>query len=76
MASFSVGSLMGMVPESEESASGDAAREDGLVRLHIDLRNQARANKEWATADTIRNRLRDLGVVLEDRADGTIWKLD
>ena len=26
-------------------------------------------------ADTIRNRLKELGVVLEDRADGTIWKL-
>jgi len=45
------------------------------VRLLIDLRKQARHNKEWATADTIRNRLKELGVVLEDRADGTIWKL-
>ncbi len=69
------GEVLGVVPESEDSGSGDAAREDGLVRLLIDLRNQARANKEWATADTIRNRLRDLGVILEDRADGTIWKL-
>ena len=69
------GEVLGIVPEGEESGSGDAAREDGLVRLLIDLRNQARADKEWATADTIRNRLRELGVVLEDRADGTIWKL-
>ena len=69
------GEVLGIVPESEESGSGDAAREDGLVRLLIDLRNQARANKEWAMADTIRDRLRELGIVLEDRADGTIWKL-
>src|SRR5690606_29702018 len=68
------GEVLGIVPEREEGGA-DAEREDGLVRLLIELRNQARANKEWATADTIRNRLKELGVVLEDRADGTIWKL-
>lgn len=68
------GEVLGIVPEREEGGA-DADREDGLVRLLIDLRNGARANKEWATADTIRNRLKELGVVLEDRVDGTIWKL-
>ena len=69
------GDVLGIVPEHEEGGSADAEREDGLVRLLIVLRNQARANKEWATADMIRNQLKELGVVLEDRADGTIWKL-
>jgi len=69
------GEVLGIVPDHEEDGGSDAAREDGLVRLLIDLRNQARASKEWATADSIRNRLKELGVVLEDRADGTIWKL-
>jgi cysteinyl-tRNA synthetase len=68
------GDVLGIVPEREEGGA-DAEREDGLVRLLIDLRNQARANKDWATGDTIRNRLKELGVVLEDRTDGTIWKL-
>ena len=68
------GGVLGIVPDSADRG-GDAGREDGLVRLLIDLRKQARDNKEWATADTIRNRLKELGVVLEDRADGTIWKL-
>ncbi len=68
------GEILGVVPDREESGA-DAEREDGLVRLLIDLRNQARANKDWATADVIRNRLKELGVLLEDRADGTIWKL-
>jgi cysteinyl-tRNA synthetase len=39
------------------------------------MRQDVRANKDWATADAIRDRLIDLGVTLEDRADGTIWKL-
>jgi cysteinyl-tRNA synthetase len=68
------GDVLGIVPEREDSRA-DANREDGLVRLLIDLRNGARANKEWATADTIRDRLKELGVALEDRPDGTIWKL-
>lgn len=68
------GDVLGIVPDREEGGA-DAEREDGLVRLLIDLRNRARANKEWATADTIRNSLKELGIVLEDRADGTIWKL-
>lgn len=68
------GEVLGLVPEREE-VGADAEREDGLVRLLVDLRNQARANKDWATADVIRNRLKELNVTLEDRADGTIWKL-
>ena len=68
------GEVLGIVPEREEGAP-DAGREDGLVRLLIDLRAESRAKKDWATGDTIRDRLKELGVVLEDRADGTIWKL-
>ncbi|MCB8977868.1 MAG: cysteine--tRNA ligase [Ardenticatenaceae bacterium] len=68
------GIVLGIIPDEAEQDS-DAEREAGLIRLLIELRAQARANKDWATGDKIRNQLRDLGVVLEDRADGTIWKL-
>jgi cysteinyl-tRNA synthetase len=67
--------VLGIVPDQAE-ASADAEREDGLVRLLIDLRSQARVQKDWATSDQIRDQLKALGVVLEDRADGTIWKLE
>lgn len=71
------GGVLGIIPdEADSGSSGSAEREDGLVRLLIDLRAQARANREWATADAIRNQLKALGIVLEDRADGTIWKLE
>jgi len=68
------GDVLGIVSERQEGAA-DAAREDGLVRLLIDLRAEARARKDWATGDAIRDRLKGLGIVLEDRADGTVWKL-
>ncbi|MEZ4594968.1 MAG: cysteine--tRNA ligase [Chloroflexota bacterium] len=68
------GTVLGIIPD-ETTQDSDAEREAGLIRLLIELRAQARANKDWATGDKIRNQLRELGVVLEDRADGTIWKL-
>jgi cysteinyl-tRNA synthetase len=49
-------------------------REAGVVRILIDLRRQARANHDWETADNIRDQLMELGIVLEDRPDGTVWK--
>ena len=41
----------------------------------IQLRNEARANKDFLTSDTIRKELADQGIILEDRPDGTTrWK--
>ena len=44
-----------------------------LMELVIEIRANARKGKDFATADLIRNRLTEAGVVLEDRADGTGW---
>ena len=48
---------------------------DGVVNLLIELRQTARSNKDFATADTIRDRLTEAGVTLEDRSDGTDWNV-
>lgn len=39
-------------------------------------RNEARKNKDFQTADAVRDELAAMGVVLEDRADGTIWRME
>ena len=45
------------------------------IELQIQLRNEARAKKDFATSDTIRKKLADQGITLEDRPDGTTrWK--
>ncbi len=46
---------------------------DPFIDLLIDLRNTMRADKQWTYSDTIRDRLKDAGVILEDSKDGTTW---
>ncbi len=57
-------------------AGGDLAIAGDLVNLLIDLRKEARARKDFATSDAIRDRLKALGVVLEDTKEGTRWTLE
>jgi cysteinyl-tRNA synthetase len=52
----------------------DEATLDGLVKFLIDLRAQARKNKDFKTADKIRAQLKELGIILEDEKTGTVWK--
>lgn len=46
----------------------------GAIELLIDLRKEAKANKNWGTADKIRNELSALGIELKDTKDGVEWK--
>jgi len=71
------GEVLGIIPAAEgDSSSGDAEREGKLIELLIQMRADARKNKDFATSDRIRDELAAAGVVLEDRADGTVWKLN
>ncbi|WP_417662260.1 cysteine--tRNA ligase [Pseudomonas sp.] len=49
----------------------DAAEVDALIAARL----QARADKDWAESDRIRDQLTALGVVLEDGKGGTTWRL-
>lgn len=46
---------------------------DGLMELIIEMRQQARANKDWATSDKIRDTLQALDIQLKDSKEGTSW---
>ncbi|WNM60824.1 cysteine--tRNA ligase [Candidatus Nitrospira neomarina] len=49
--------------------------ESEFIEKQVRLRNEARAQKDFSTADTIRNELAEQGIILEDRPDGTTrWK--
>jgi cysteinyl-tRNA synthetase len=66
------GDVLGLLPAANAAS---AEREDALVRLLIDLRREARDNKNWALSDAIRDRLADIGILLEDAKDQTNWKI-
>lgn len=46
---------------------------DGVVKMLIEMRNQARVDKNWALSDQIRDQLSALGIQLKDGADGTTF---
>ena len=48
---------------------------DALVAIAVEARADARARKDWAQADAVRDRLNTSGIVLEDTSDGVRWRL-
>ena len=56
------------------SASQQDNTADKVMGLLIRLRNEARASKNFALADSIRTGLTDIGITLEDRPDSTLWR--
>jgi len=71
-------SILGCDPSDEAFAtSGSANNEalDGLIQLALDQRNAARARKDFAAADAIRDQILHLGILIEDTPQGTRWSI-
>ncbi len=47
-----------------------------LISLIVDVRQKLRERRDWEVADEIRDRLRELGVFLEDTPEGTVWRIE
>ena len=56
------------------AAGGSAGLEEELMQLLLDLRQDARKAKNFAQADAIRNKLGEMGIVIEDTPQGARWK--
>jgi cysteinyl-tRNA synthetase len=74
--------VLGVDPLAEfwqANAGADESSEsviDALVQQQIVARTQAKNDKDYAKADAIRDQLRELGIALEDSADGVRWTLE
>lgn len=66
--------ILGLKEENTPDNGNDEIL-SGAVELLINLRKEAKANKDWATSDKIRNELNDLGIELKDTKEGVEWNL-
>lgn len=67
--------MLGLLYNDAESwFKGTTDAEDTEIEALIAKRAEAKKNKDWVTADAIRNELKERGIVLEDSPTGTTWK--
>jgi cysteinyl-tRNA synthetase len=62
--------VLGLRLGEKKASSGGA---DKFITLLVEVRSEMRKQKNWAMSDLIRDRLKELGVAIEDNKDGTTW---
>jgi cysteinyl-tRNA synthetase len=69
------GEVLGIVKEDyADTGPADEQMLDDLVNVLIEQRNEARKARNFGHADAIRNKLSEIGIVLEDKPDRTEWR--
>lgn len=62
--------VLGLV---DENSSSDEGVVEGLMQMIIEVRKEAKARKDFATSDLIRDRLKEIGINIKDTKEGTEW---
>ncbi|MBP3767536.1 MAG: cysteine--tRNA ligase [Prevotella sp.] len=71
--------LLGLQSSTQQSGAKNQEREEAfgkVVDMVLDLRAKAKASKDWATSDHIRDELSALGFEVKDTKDGATWRLN
>ena len=66
--------ILGLLPENDPQA-GNAVIHN-LMNIILDLRREARANKDWAASDRLRDALAKAGINIKDTKDGASWEVE
>jgi cysteinyl-tRNA synthetase len=64
--------ILGLHPERQDESQATQAAP--FVDLLIEVRSELRSQKLWSLSDLVRDRLTEMGVILEDSKDGTTWR--
>ncbi|MEI7830382.1 MAG: cysteine--tRNA ligase [Prolixibacteraceae bacterium] len=70
-----VDEVLGLQPSGDSQENGNGELLGQVVELLLTLRQEAKAKKEWATSDQIRDRLTALGFEIKDTKEGADWKI-
>ncbi len=66
--------VLGLKDEKEAEGGANEIL-DKLISLLLTTRNEAKQNKDWATADKIRDELNSYGIAIKDTKDGSEWEI-
>jgi cysteinyl-tRNA synthetase len=66
--------VLGLLPENDAQSGNKVIA--NLIEIIIDLRKEARNNKDWATSDKLRDALAQAGVNIKDTKEGVSWELE
>ena len=66
--------ILGLKDEEAEKANDNIT--ESLMKIIIDLRQDAKKRKEWSVSDKIREELNKAGIVLKDMKDGVSWEME
>jgi cysteinyl-tRNA synthetase len=71
------GNVLGIIPEKTVQYGRDEEDiklKENLIKTLIDTRDELRASKNWELADKIRNKLSELGIIIEDKKEKAAWR--
>jgi len=79
-----IGNILGILLDSpavyfdkkQKKILEQKAVDPAMIEKLVEKRDAARKAKDWATADQIRDQLAEMDVAIEDRPDGTVWKIN
>ncbi|MCL2435814.1 MAG: cysteine--tRNA ligase [Lentimicrobiaceae bacterium] len=65
--------ILGLLPEGNCAGNSEIVEE--LMNMIVEMRQEAKLNKNWAAADAIRNHLAALGITIKDTKEGAVWEM-
>ena len=69
------GQVLGIIPGDLTQQVGGELTE-GLMNILLDIRARYREARDWERADALRDRLAELGIAIDDRPEGTTWRVE